>query len=160
MQKGWMLFLPEQSFVFCGFGCCEAIWRCQLADARLPSRVSRGDQVTPANPSLYKAASVLQVALEVLMFACDGLNGLWRACPRSLSFQVTQQHSLTSKSSGLGTSGSLGGGWQPQLLNKLSRRNELRIWQGLPETGDLDLLEEMRSNLILSTCNLRMTLRF
>lgn len=82
------------------FGCYEAIWMCQLAHACLPSLLSCRDQVTPANCSLCKPSSVLQVALEMQMFTCDGLNGLCHAHPRSLSFQVTQQHALIFKSSG------------------------------------------------------------
>lgn len=113
------------------FGCYEAISMCQLAHACLPSLLSCRDQVTPANHSLYKLSSVLQVALEVLTFTCDGLNGLCHAHPRSLSFQVTQQRMLISKSSGPGTLGSLGGDWQLEFLFKWSQRREFQIWQGL-----------------------------
>lgn len=96
VQKGQTQFLPVRRFVFHVFGCSKTIWRCQLVHACLPRGVSCRDKVAPANHSLYKLSSVLQVALEALIFACDGLNGLCRACPRSLSIQVTQQHMQTS----------------------------------------------------------------
>lgn len=121
------------------FGCYEAIWVCQLAHACLPSLLSCRDQVTPANRSLYKLSSVLQVALEVLTFTCDGLNGLCHAHPRSLSFQVTQQRMLISKCSEPGTLGSLGGDWQLEFLFKWSQRREFQIWQGLLENRHLVL---------------------
>lgn len=77
----WILFIPAWSIVFCLFGCCKAIWRCQLAQAGLPSHVSRRDQVTHAKCSQYKPANVLQVALTVLVLSHHGLNDLYSATP-------------------------------------------------------------------------------
>lgn len=71
-RKSGCCFSPRGALCPC-CGCSAAIWRCQRAGVCLPSRAARRARDT-CGLCPVQTVRCLQVALEVLMLACDGLN--------------------------------------------------------------------------------------